>query len=81
MSTMTVTVELPDELGERLAVAAAATGTTPEQLALEAIEARFPQSPGVSFIGVGASRTGQRAGRDHRALVREAFTDRTARDV
>jgi hypothetical protein len=74
-------VELPDDLGDRVSAAAAATGTTPEQLALEAIEARFPRSPTVSFIGVGASGERRSAGRDHRELIREAYADRPARDV
>lgn len=78
---VTVIVELPDELADRLSSLATKQGTTLEQLALEAIEARFPVTPMLSFIGVGASGGGMPPAREHRRLVRDAFQARQARDV
>jgi predicted transcriptional regulator len=43
---VSVTVELPDELADRLATAAAGRGETLEQLAVETLEATFPRIRG-----------------------------------
>lgn len=78
---MTVLVELPDDLAERLSAVAANRGMTLEQLAVEVIQGWFPRSPSVSFIGIGASGDRSAAGRGHREALRQAFRDRPARDV
>lgn len=74
-----MTVNVPDDLAGRLATEAARRGVTPEELAAEAIEAHLPKPP--SFIGIGASGTTEPIGRRHREIIREAFADKTARDV
>ena len=78
---MSVTVELPDELADRLATAAAGRGETLEQLAVETLEATFPARSAVSFIGVGASGEKAPTGRRHRELLRESSRSRPARDA
>ncbi|HEX6754966.1 MAG TPA: hypothetical protein VF109_03370 [Mycobacteriales bacterium] len=78
---MSVTVELPDELADRLATAAAGRGETLEQLAVETLEATFPPRPGVSFIGIGASGEKVPTGRRHRELLRESARSRSPRDA
>jgi hypothetical protein len=65
---VTVIVELPDELADRLSSVATRQGTTLEQLALEAIEGRFPVTPTLSFIGVGASGGGLLRHGDHNGV-------------
>lgn len=78
---MSVTVELPDELASRLTAAAAQRGATLEQLAVEAIEARFPPpKPTVSFIGIGASGTAD-SGEKHRQIVDDWYRSRSADEV
>jgi hypothetical protein len=74
-------LELPDDLAERLAAAAAAHGTTVERLAVEVIEARFPAQNSLSFIGIGASGTKEPTGRLHHEVLREAFRERSARET
>jgi hypothetical protein len=82
---MTLVVHLPDELARRVEAAAVARGVSPEQVAVEAIEARLgapgtsPQAP--SFIGIGASGTSEPIGRRHRELIAERFAHKTAREV
>ncbi len=65
---MSMAVNLPDELAARLAAEAARRGVSPEQVAMEAIEARLPaagSSPGrrrrLAFAAIGASTSGRRA--------------------
>ena len=55
LMVMSLTVHLPDELAERLADEAAARHQSPEQVALEAIEAALPLRRRLSFSGIGAS--------------------------
>lgn len=74
-----MTVDLPEELAARLAAVAAKRGVSPEALVVEAVEAHLPRPP--SFIGIGASGTTEPIGRRHREIIREAFADKTARDV
>ena len=77
---MSLTVHLPDDLAERLAAEAAARHQSPEQVALEAIEAALPVRRRLSFSGIGAS--GQsRGGAEADELIVEHFAGKTARDV
>jgi hypothetical protein len=77
---VTVSVELPDELAERISMAAATRGMTLEQLAVEVLASRYSR-PTISFIGVGASGGQQPPARDHRQIIRDAVGDRRARDL
>jgi hypothetical protein len=52
---MAVSVELPDELAERLRVLAAAKGITIDQAVVEAIRAQLPVPSRLSFAGIGDS--------------------------
>lgn len=78
---MSVTVHLPDELAERLAAEARSRHVSPEQVAIEAIEAALP-TPGrrLSFSGIGRSGDG-RGGAQADELIAEHFAGKTARDV
>jgi hypothetical protein len=78
--TLTVTLELSDDLAERLSAVATARGVTVEKLALEVIEARYPGAPPVSFLGVGTP-VREPAARKDQDLVRQPFLDRTPHDV
>ena len=78
---MSATVELPDELADRLATAAASRGETLEQLAVETLEATFPARQAVSFIGIGASGEKGPTGRRHRELLGDSARSRPARDA
>jgi plasmid stability protein len=68
---MSVTVELPDELAERLRVLAAARGITMDQAAVEAITAQLPGPRRLSFAGIGDSGHDDIAER-HREIITEA---------
>lgn len=51
-----ITIEVPDEIAERINAAAADQGVAPEQLAGEAVAERFgPRRRRLSFAAVGAS--------------------------
>jgi hypothetical protein len=64
---MGITVDLSDYAGASLAAEAARRGVTPEQLAAEAIEARFGGGPAptgkrrLAFAAAGASTDGRQA--------------------
>ena len=83
-----MTVNLPDEVARRLAAEAARRGVTPEQMAVEAIEAQLPPEAAerpvrrrLSFIGMGASGGGENVAERHDEIIREHFADKTAGDV
>jgi predicted transcriptional regulator len=84
LMVMPLTLHLPEELARRVTKAAAARHQTPEQVALEAIEAQLPpeEEPGAleAFIGSGASGRGDLALR-HREILAEELADKTARDI
>ena len=80
---MSVTVQLPDELARRVEQEAVARHVSAEQVAIEAIAARFPEPAEdalEAFIGSGHSGRGDLA-RRHREILAEAFADKTARDA
>jgi predicted transcriptional regulator len=77
---MSLSVQLPDELAERLAAEAAARHQSPEQVALEAIEAALPARRRLSFSGIGRSSDG-RGGAQADELIAEHFAHKTARDL
>lgn len=77
---MSLTVHVPDELAERLTAAAAARRRSPEQVALEAIDAALPSRRRLSFSAIGRSgKAGGGAQADE--LIAEHFAGKTARDV
>jgi hypothetical protein len=71
---MPVTVELPDELADRLRVLAAAKGITIDHAAIEVISAQFRGPLRLSFAGIGDSGHDDTA-----ALHREIIDDAHAR--
>lgn len=77
---MSLNVHVPDELAGRLLAAAQARQTSPEQVAIDAIEAALPAKRRLSFSGVGRSADG-RGGAQADELIAEHFAGKTARDV
>lgn len=79
---MSLVVHLPEELARRVEAVAAARQQSPEQVALDAIEAQLPAHRRVSFSAVGSSGPGGGdIARRHREIITEHFADKTARDV
>jgi predicted transcriptional regulator len=64
-----ITIELPDELAERVSNAAAERGVAPEQLAGEVLAEQFPARRKLGFAGLGRSTTGRRATEDEEMLA------------
>jgi plasmid stability protein len=59
LAAMSVTLNMPDELVERLQAAATARGISAEELAIELlVEAATPKRRHLAFAGIGASRHG-----------------------
>jgi hypothetical protein len=80
---MSAIVHLPDELAGRLAAEAARRGMSVDEVAAEALAARFPDTAGgggrdalEAFIGSGDSGDPGWAGRDTADLRAEAATRR-----
>ncbi len=79
---MSLVVHLPEELARRVEAVAAGRDQSPEQVAIDAIEAQLPARRRLSFSGVGSSgASGGDIGRRHREVVADHFADKTARDV
>ncbi|MGH9165735.1 MAG: hypothetical protein ACRDZW_09515 [Acidimicrobiales bacterium] len=79
---MSLVVHLPEALARRVEAVAAARDQSPEQVALDAIEAQLPARRRLSFSGVGSSGPGGGdIARRHREVMAEHFADKTARDV
>lgn len=71
---MTVTVELPEALAERLAAEAARRGVTVEDLAVETLSERFgPRRRRLSFAAIGSSSSGRRAAEAEELLAEGGF--------
>lgn len=79
---MALNVQLPEELARRVELAAAASHKSPEQVAIEAIEAQLParadDDPLEAFIGSGDSGDPSWAERDTSELRAEASRRATA---
>ena len=57
-----ITIEVPDDVAERVRTAAAKRGVAAEQLAGEAVVEKFPPTHKLGFIGLGRSgHTGPRS--------------------
>jgi hypothetical protein len=81
-----LTVVLSNEVAERLAERAMKEHTTPEQLASDAVKsyvgaAARPNGHRLSFIGIGRSGSRESIAEHHEEIIREHFTDKTAKDV
>lgn len=77
-SVIKVTIDLPDDLAERVRSAATERGLAAEELARETLSQRFPAKRPVSFIGIGASGSGGNAAQRHNEIRRAHFADKTA---
>jgi predicted transcriptional regulator len=80
-------VTVPDEIAERLAERARQIGTTPEQLAGDAVRSFVgaPEEPPgdhrLSFIGIGRSGGHDSVAERHEEIIREHFANKSAADV
>ena len=77
---MRLVVHLPEDLARRLEAAAAERGLSPEEVAVEAIEAGLFARRRLSFIGIGHSGGTESAAERHREIIREQFAGKTAAD-
>lgn len=75
-----LTIEIDDEVAERLAAAATAQGITPEQLAAQIIAEAFPARRQLGFVGIGHSGRGDLS-RRVKELRQKAFVNKTAREA
>lgn len=78
---MSLVVRLPEELARRVEAVAAQRHQSPEQVALDAIDAQLPAPRRLSFIGIGASGGAEAVAERHREIIAEHFADKTASDV
>ena len=77
-----ITIEVPDEVAERMNAAAAARGVATEQLVGEVAAEQFPPRRKLGFIGIGSSgEGGGDIARRHREIIGERFAGKTARDA
>ena len=74
------TIEVPDDVAERVAGVAAERGVAPEELAGEVVVEQFAERRKIGFIGIGHSGRGDLS-RRVKELRREAFANKTARDA
>jgi hypothetical protein len=58
---MSMSVELPDELAARLQAEADERGVSPEQLALDLLDANVGVRRRLAFVAIGESTSGRRA--------------------
>lgn len=72
--TTKLTVEVEDDLAERVAAAATERGVAPEALAAEILAGQFPprRRLGFGFVSLGRSMSGRRASEDE-AMLAEGF--------
>jgi predicted transcriptional regulator len=77
----TITIELPDDLADRVSNAATERGVAPEQLARDALAEQFPPPRHLSIIGIGASGAAEPIAEQHKEIRRGQFSDKTAPDV
>ncbi len=76
-----ITLELPDDLADRIKTAAAERGLAPAELAREAVAKEFALRRPLSFVGIGASGGGEASAERHNEVRRAHFADKTASDV
>lgn len=64
-----LTIEVPDEVAERVALAASERGVAPEALASEVLAERFPSRRKLGFVSLGRSTSGRPAAEDEDMLA------------
>ena len=70
MGSMTrITIEVPDDVAERIAAAAAERGVATEQLVGEMAAEQFPPLRKLGFASLGRSTSGRRASEDEEMLA------------
>ncbi|MCA1695165.1 MAG: ribbon-helix-helix domain-containing protein, partial [Actinobacteria bacterium] len=65
-----MTLELPDDLADRIETAAAERGLAPAQLAREAIAKEFALRRPLTFVGIGSSGHGEGSAERHKDVRR-----------
>ncbi len=75
-----LTIEVPDDVAERVADAAAERGVASEELLGLVVAESFPARRSLSFIAMGRSGRSDTAER-HKEIIREAFANKHAADV
>lgn len=77
-----ITIEVPDEVAQRVAEAAAREGVALEALAGQVVVEQFPPRRKLGFVGIGASgEGGGDVARRHQEIIAEHFATKTASDV
>lgn len=64
-----LTIELPDDVAQRVTAAAAERGVAPEALAGEILAEQFPARRKLGFVSLGRSTSGRRAAEDEDMLA------------
>jgi len=75
------TIEVDEDVAERVAQVAAERGIAPEALAADTVADSFPPRRRLSFIGMGHSGGGESIAERHEEIIREHFSKKTAGDV
>ncbi len=79
---MSLRVQVPEELARRLEEAARARRQTPEQVAIDAIEAQLAPRRRLSFSAAGSSGSGGGdIARRHKEIIAADLADKTAADL
>lgn len=64
-----ITIEVDDDLADRVAELAADRGVAPEALVVEAVAEKFPARRKLGFAAIGRSTSGRRAADDEEILA------------
>jgi hypothetical protein len=64
-----ITIEVPDDVAERVNAAAAEAGVAPEALAGQVVVEQFPARRRLGFVALGSSTSGRRAAEDEEMLA------------
>lgn len=64
-----ITIEVPDDVAERVNAAAAEQGVAPEALAGQVVVEQFPARRQLGFVALGSSTSGRRAAEDEEMLA------------
>lgn len=64
-----LTIEVPDDVAQRVTAAAAERGVAPEALAGEVLAEQFPARRELGFVSLGRSTSGRRAAEDEDMLT------------
>ncbi len=75
-----LSVEVPDDVAQRVAAAAAQRGAAPEALAGEVLAQSLPVQRRLGFIGIGRSGHDDTSER-HEEIIAEAFAFKSSNEV